>query len=69
MCVLLVCPACVSCRGTEPLELADFQSDFDAVPEAGEWGCLHPGERHAEVAWWGGVKGQDGGRQLKHVSC
>lgn len=30
-------------RGTEPLELADFQSDFDAVPEAGEWGCLHPG--------------------------
>lgn len=30
-------------RGTEPLEIADFQSDFDAVPEAGEWGCLHPG--------------------------
>jgi len=30
-------------RGTEPLELADFQSDFDAVPESGEWGCLHPG--------------------------
>jgi hypothetical protein len=23
-------------RGTEPLELSDFQSDFDAVPEAGE---------------------------------
>lgn len=30
-------------RGTEPLELSDFQSDFDAVPEAGDWGSLHPG--------------------------
>jgi hypothetical protein len=25
-------------RGTEPLELADFQSDFDAVPEEGAKG-------------------------------
>jgi hypothetical protein len=38
-----VCVSVLLCRGTEPLELADFQSDFDAVPEAGEWGCLHPG--------------------------
>lgn len=32
-------------RGTEPLELSDFQSDFDAVPEAGEtqlMTCLMP---------------------------
>lgn len=30
-------------RGTEPLELADLQSDFRTVPELGKWGRVHLG--------------------------